>query len=131
MSRAIQSLFRSKRVICLVLLTFCLVFTSTTSGDSKEKEEARTEAQKFIDQYTATWNQLRTTYVLADWNSNTKIIEGDKTNANATNAALEKLAEFTGSKTNLDTATELLKKKDKLSPIQVKELEQILYQGAD
>jgi peptidyl-dipeptidase A len=115
------------RIISLVLIVFCLFIT--TKGE--KGEDVKAEAQKFLDQYTATWNQLRTTYVLADWNSNTKIVEGDKTNANATNAALEKLAEFTGSKANLDTATEFLKKKDKLTPIQVKQLEQVLYHGAE
>ncbi len=68
---------------------------------------------------------------MAEWASNTRIVEGDKTNANATNAALEKLTAFTGSKANVDAATRFLKQKEQLTPVQVRQLQSILYSAAE
>lgn len=93
--------------------------------------DVRKDAQKFIDDYTATWAKLRYESAQADWRSNTMIIEGDDTNAKATVAAGEKLAAFTGSKENIEKATEFLKQKDKLKPLQVLQLQAILYKAAD
>ena len=59
------------------------------------------------------------------------IVEGDDTNKNATIAANEKLAAFTGSKANIDAASAFLKQKSKLTPIQVLQLQAILYKAAD
>jgi len=93
--------------------------------------DVRADAQKFIDDYTAMWSKLRYESAQAEWRSNTMIIEGDDTNAKATVAAAEKLAAYTGSKTVIDAATAFLKQKDKLTPIQVLQLEAILYKAAD
>lgn len=93
--------------------------------------DVRKDAQKFIDEYTAEWSRLRYESAQADWRSNTYIVEGDDTNARATVAAAEKLAAFTGSKANIDAATAFLKQKDKLKPLQVLQLQAILYKAAD
>jgi peptidyl-dipeptidase A len=94
------------------------------------KKDVRTEAQKFIDEYSAMWTKLRYESSQAEWRSNTMIVEGDDTNSKATVAANEKLVAFTGSKRNIDGATKFLKQKDKLTPIQVKQLQAILYIAA-
>ncbi|HEX8708235.1 MAG TPA: M2 family metallopeptidase, partial [Pyrinomonadaceae bacterium] len=93
--------------------------------------DPKAEAQKFIDEFTARWMELRYAYSQASWNSNTRIVEGDQTNARAENAALERLTSFTGSRTNIETATALLKQKEKLAPLQVKQLNGILYMAAE
>ncbi|MEW6733634.1 MAG: M2 family metallopeptidase [Acidobacteriota bacterium] len=99
----------------------------STAKSSSANSEIRENAQKFIDDYTQQWNQLRREYVLADWNSNTKIVEGDNTNAKATTAALEKLSAFTGSKSNIETVTKFLKQKAQLSELQIRQLQNILF----
>jgi peptidyl-dipeptidase A len=93
--------------------------------------DVRTDAQKFIDQFTAEWIRLRYAYSQASWASNTKIIEGDDTNTKAENAALEKLTAFTGSKENIEKATMFLKEQSKLTPLQVRQLKSILYAAAE
>lgn len=90
----------------------------------------REDAQKFIDSYTAEWQKLYYASAQAEWASNTMIIEGDDTNKKATIAANEKLAAFTGSKANIDAATKFLKSKNKLTELQVKQLQAILYKAA-
>jgi peptidyl-dipeptidase A len=93
--------------------------------------DVRAEAQKFIDDYTAIYARLRYESAQAEWRSNTMIVEGDDTNKNATIAANEKLAAFTGSKANIDAARAFLKQKSKITPIQVLQLQAILYKAAD
>lgn len=121
-----------KRAISLILVVLVLFLTVPTSGQQSLKPTgASAEAQKFIDEYTAQWTKLRYAEVLADWKSNTQIVEGDDSNAKATNAAQEKLSAFTGSRANIEAATKFLKQKDKLTPLQVKQLERILYMAAE
>ncbi|HKQ51149.1 MAG TPA: M2 family metallopeptidase, partial [Pyrinomonadaceae bacterium] len=110
------------------LLVLFLLLAFVPAGRASDP---RAEAQKFIDQFTAEWVRLRYDYSQASWNSNTKIVEGDETNAKAENAALEKLTTFTGSKENIERATALLKQQAKLTPLQVKQLKAILYMAAE
>lgn len=114
----------------LVLLILCLTVPTSGQPGSKETSTGR-EAQKFIDEYTAEWMKLRYALQLAEWRSNTQIVEGDQTNAKATNAAQEKLAAFTGSRANIEAATRFLKQKEQLTPLQVKQLQNILYAAAE
>ena len=116
-----------------LLLFIFLLLAAVPGGRSAATSDAgvRGDAQKFIDQFTARWLQLRYSYSQASWNSNTRIVEGDETNAKAENAALERLTAFTGSKANIEKATALLKEQDKLTPLQVRQLKGILYMAAE
>lgn len=121
-----------KRAMILMLVVLVLSTTAPTSGQQSLKPAGTSaDAQKFIDEYTAQWMTLRYTVVLAEWKSNTQIVEGDETNAKATNAAQEKLTAFTGSRANIEAATMFLKQKNQLTPLQVKQLERILYMAAE
>ncbi len=125
-----RTLFLSPLTGSLLALFLLLAFIPECRRAAAESDP-RAEAQKFIDQYTAEWLQLLYAYNQASWNSNTKIVEGDETNARAENAALEKLTAFTGSKGSIERATTLLKQQDKLTPLQVKQLKGILYRAAE
>jgi peptidyl-dipeptidase A len=115
-----------------LLLAIFLLLAFIPSGQRvASASSVRDDAQKFIDQFTAQWLQLRYSYTQASWNSNTKIVEGDDTNSKAENAALERLTAFTGSKENIEKASAFLKEKNKLAPLQVKQLERILYLAAE
>ncbi|HWT01849.1 MAG TPA: M2 family metallopeptidase [Pyrinomonadaceae bacterium] len=121
-----------KRALFLSPLVLFLLPAFIPAGQrTVNASDTRAEAQKFIEQFTAEWLQLRYAYNLASWNSNTKIVEGDETNAKAENAALERLTAFTGSKQNIERATALLKQRDKLTPLQVTQLKAILYLAAE
>ena len=100
-------------------------------GCSKGGGDVQADAQAFIDAYTAEYMTLQYDYAKADWRSNTMIVEGDTTNAHATRMANEALAEFTGSSEVIENARKFLNKKKKLTPIQVRQLEKILYNAAD
>lgn len=99
-----------------------------TPADSTAKGNA--EAQAFIDQYAKTYQERYYASSQAEWASNTKIVEGDSTNATATKAANEAFADFTGSEENITKTRALLEKKD-LSPFQKRQLDGILYSAAN
>ncbi|MBL8151948.1 MAG: hypothetical protein JNN15_18660, partial [Blastocatellia bacterium] len=103
------------------------IFSTVGAGGS----DVQAEAQKFIDEYTTKWNNLRTESVLAEWNSNIRIVEGDDTNAKATKAAQEKLAAFTGSRNNIEAAKTFLAKRSNLTPLQIKQLEAVLHKAGE
>lgn len=113
--------------MCLVGTVQLMSCAAMTKGDKK----LQNEAQIFIDSYTKTWQKLSTAAAEAEWSSNTYIVEGDSTNASATQAAMEALAAFTGSASNIKQTRVFLSRKDDLLPLQVKQLEIILYNAAD
>ena len=89
------------------------------------------QAQDFLDQYTQTYQDLQYKAAEAEWKANTMIIEGDTTIPAAARAAKEALAAFTGSTENIEKARYFLQHKQQLEPLQVRQLEKILYQAAE
>ncbi|MFD2515554.1 M2 family metallopeptidase [Pontibacter locisalis] len=120
-------------------LTAAILFSSCSSQKTEtagmeqtvEMTAVQQEAQTFLDNYSQTFKDLYTKSAEAEWSSNTKIVEGDTTNAAATRRANEAFAAFTGSTENINTAKAMLEKKDQLTPLQVKQFEAILYAGAN
>jgi peptidyl-dipeptidase A len=109
----------------------CSVFLLSCGTKGVNNTEIQAGAQKFIDSYTQQYVQLYTNSSSAQWKSNTEIIEGDSTNTINAQKADEAMAEFTGSKANIDSAKKYLDQKDKLTDVQVKQLELILYAAAN
>jgi len=116
-----------------LLLLFAVVICACNKGESDAKaanEEAQKEAQAFIDEYTAEYMKLAYEASDAQWLSLTRMVEGDTTNEHKAQVANEAFADFTGSKENIERTRELLENKDQLTPIQVKQLDAILYEAA-
>jgi peptidyl-dipeptidase A len=103
-----------------------LLFVGCSSTQTLQKE-----VQAFLDHYNAEFQRLTYESSKAEWVSNTMIVEGDTTNAYRTRLANEALAAFTGGKENIEKATQYLQKKEKLTPLQVKQLEKVLYNAAN
>jgi peptidyl-dipeptidase A len=85
----------------------------------RNKKRLQKEADTFLQTYSAQYQKLYTASSEAEWASNTKIVEGDSTNAIATRKANEAFAAFTGSKENIQQLQTLLEHKNQLSEIQV------------
>lgn len=113
-----------KPVFPLLCLSLLLVSCSTP-------EKRQKAAQAFIDNYTAQLKSLYYASSEAQWAVNTKIVEGGSTNAVASRQADEAMAAFTGSTENINTTRALLQQKPELLPLQVKQLEKILYAAAN
>lgn len=89
------------------------------------------KADEFLKEYNETYGKLSYELAEAEWKSNTYIVEGDTTNSGRTERANKKYAQFTGSEEVIQKTQELLQYKDNLNPIQVKQLEAILYMAAN
>lgn len=100
------------------------------AGAAQTAPSAAEEVQRFLDEYQETYQRLYYTAQEAEWASNTRIVEGDTTNAARTRRANEALTAFTGSERNIDRARGYLEIRDRLEPLQVRQLERILYMAA-
>jgi peptidyl-dipeptidase A len=87
--------------------------------------------QSYLDQYNKKYQELNIVANETSWKSQTHIVEGDSTNAIANNKAQEEYAKYTGSTENIEMAKKYLAQKDKLTEIQVKQLNSILYKAAN
>lgn len=101
------------------------------SACNTSKPVYNAEAQAFIDSYTAEYVKLSTASSEAQWAANTKIVEGDSTNARLVESTGEAYAAFTGSKENIEKAQNFLKNRSTLNELQEKQLEKIVYFAAN
>lgn len=116
------------RYLSAICLSAVLLFSCNGGGNNEALQQ---EAQKFIDTYTTQYVKLYTNSSEAQWKSQTEIVAGDSTNTANAAKADEAMAAFTGSKENIEGAKKYLEQKDKLTEIQVKQLELILYAAAN
>jgi len=100
------------------------------TGANAAAPSARDEARRFLDDYQRTYQALSYEAMQADWASNTRIVEGDTTNAARVRVAREAYSDFTGSVANIELARSLLEQRDALDPLQVLQLERVLYTAA-
>ena len=111
----------------LFFFCFLLVLVSCYTNKPVNNEDA----QKFIDAYTIEFMNFFTVSSEAQWTANTKIVEGDSTNAKEVERTGEAYAAFTGSKENIEKAQGFLKDRTNLSELQVKQVDKILYFDAN
>jgi len=88
------------------------------------------EAARFLADYEERYQELYTAWSEAEWAANTKIVEGDDSRVQAAEAARKRYAAFTGSEENIAAARRLLEHRDALTPLQVRQLEKVLYLAA-
>lgn len=105
--------------------------TAQTAATIASTVAAQAEAQAYLDSYEDEFQRLYYASALAEWASNTHIVEGDSTNARRTKAANEAYASFVGSVANIERIRGYLAQKDRLTPIQVRQLEAMLYAAAN
>ncbi len=116
--------------VCLIALFLFGCETPEPEVDASPSP-AQAEADQFLATYMAEFQGLYTASAEAQWASNTRIVEGDTMTAWQTRKANEALAAFSGSVENITQARELLEQREALTPLQVKQLERILYIAAD
>jgi peptidyl-dipeptidase A len=91
----------------------------------------RHRVDRYLAAYDSTYRGLSYEAALADWESNTRIVAGDTTNAARTRRAKEALASFVGGVANIDTIRAFLAQRARLRPLQARRLEVMLYLAAD
>lgn len=119
-----------KRFI-LMLPAVLLFFVACNNDKTADNAAVQQAAQQFLDSYTAQFAGLYYASAEGQWQLNTHIVEGDTVTSNAAARADQAYADFTGSVANIDSARKYLGMKDQLTPVQVKQLETILYMAGN
>src|SRR5687767_5248811 len=110
------------------LLSACASGTRTnTVGTEIAGAVTREAVQAYLDSYEKEFQRLYTASSEAQWASNTRIVEGDSTNAVRTRAADEALNAFVGSTQNINTIRTFLRASSVITPLQKRQLETMLY----
>jgi peptidyl-dipeptidase A len=95
-------------------------------GDNLQRE-----VDAYLTEYAETMQALAYESDKAEWASNTRIVEGDTTNAARTKRANEALAAYVGSVENIERIRGYLDQRDRLTALQVRQLEAMLFEAAD
>lgn len=97
------------------------------SSDAKQVQQ---DAQTYLDAYAQKYQTLFIESSEAQWQANTHIVEGDTTNSARVRAADEALTSFTGAIETIDSIKKYIGLKDKLTDLQVRQLDKMLYIAA-
>lgn len=121
-----------KRAYIAIALVAAVIFAGCGSSENKKQEEQVDtafiqEVDSFLESYNLTFQRLMIPATEAQWKLNTHIEEGDTITAKVAQEAEEALVAFTGSAENIEGARKYLERKDELQPVQVRQLEAILY----
>lgn len=109
-------------------LSLLIITISLVAGCAGKQSDVQT----FLDAYNDRYTKLYYNSSQASWKTNTEIREGDTVNAYQSRVAEEALTAFTGSVENIENARKFLADKSALQPLQVRQLEAILYNaGSD
>lgn len=105
---------------------FALVFALSACGD-----DFQGEVEAYLAGYADEYQKLYYESSLAEWESNTHIVEGDTTNAARTRRANEALAAFVGSAENIQRIRGYLERSRELTALQERQLRAMLYEAAE
>ncbi|UOB18061.1 M2 family metallopeptidase [Abyssalbus ytuae] len=113
------------------LLALSVLVLSCKSEKKQNDNFITQEVQDFLDEYTKDYLTLRNASAEAEWEANTKIVEGDTTNAYRVQVANEAIAKFTGSTEVIEKTKKYLEKSNELDTVQLRQLNTILYEAGN
>lgn len=112
-------------------LRFAVIFTlpALVSCQQRGSDSGNEDAQRFLNEYSAKFQQLDYAESLARWALNTHIVEEDTVAAAKASAAGQAVAEFTGSTEVIERVRDLLSDPESLTPLQKRQLDVVLYRA--
>lgn len=121
-----------KLISSLIFFSMLLLVACTDSKDleSEANKGLQDSVQKYLTDYNNKYKEFYYAASEAEWELNTHIVEGDTLAEHEVKIASKAWADFTGSEENINTADGFLTVKDKLTPLQVKQLNAIKYAAA-
>ncbi|MBS1593328.1 MAG: M2 family metallopeptidase [Bacteroidetes bacterium] len=111
----------------LLILSLAALIGFTSCKSKEADADVQRQAQAFLDGYNKEYQRLTYADNLGQWQLNTHIVEGDTMDQHNAAIATAALAAYTGSAANIDSARKYLKEKSQLTPLQVRELNTILF----
>lgn len=120
-----------KIISSLILFSILLISCSSSNKySSLSDKELQEKVEVYLDTYNNKYKDLYYAASEAEWVLNTHIVEGDTLAEHEVKIASKAIADYTGSEENINTTDGFLKVKDKLTPLQVKQLNAIKYAAA-
>lgn len=116
-----------KKIITLSALYLLALGACKNKSNEATAASLQAEAESFLSDYNKQYQKYLIASNEGQWLLNTHIVEGDTSTANAAAKADEAMAKFTGSKTVTDIAQKFLAVKDSLTPLQVRQLNYIIF----
>jgi peptidyl-dipeptidase A len=114
-------------ISALALLAGCVSTGAGTNATETIGNVTQAAVQAYLDSYAREYQKLYAASSEAQWASNTRIVEGDSTNAVRQRAADEALNAFVGSTENINRIRAFLAAGSVLTPLQKRQLEAMLY----
>ncbi|GAB5534393.1 MAG: M2 family metallopeptidase [Rubricoccaceae bacterium] len=111
-------------------LSISTIPESTESIETMTASNIREDADLFLDAYSRRYVPLYYASARAEWEANTRIVEGDSITASRVRTANQALADFTGSSDTIEKAQALLARRSDLRPLQARQLDAVLYAAA-
>ncbi len=115
----------------LLFIPVCIAISCNQVKPETKSASIKTEAQQFLDHYNQEYQKRYTHSQIADWKSQTHIVEGDTVNATALKLANEALAKFTGSEEAIHACKKFMAARDSLTDLQYMQFQAILYLAGD
>ncbi len=117
----------NKLIVALISASLLFFTIGWKKSPTPSNHSTNSEVTAFLEEYNNTFQQLLTASNDAEWLLNTHIVEGDNSAKEAAKEANAALAAFTGSTKNIENAKSFLEGGNELSPIEIRQLEFILY----
>jgi peptidyl-dipeptidase A len=111
----------------LLLLSLIGLVMAACKPKAPDNAAVQAGAQSYLDTYNAAYQKLTYADQLAQWQLNVHIVEGDTMDSHLASVADEALQKYTGSVANIDSIKKFMAVKDKLTELQGRELDAMLY----
>ena len=116
-----------KEIICTVPTSIFTLMLFIIISCSQKSDNIQKEVQAYLDNYNKQYQKYIYLWNQGEWALNTKIVEGDTIASKNAQDAQTQYTKFIGSEENIKKATEYLKIKDRLTDVQTRQLNRILY----
>ncbi|MBI3509361.1 MAG: M2 family metallopeptidase [Bacteroidetes bacterium] len=116
-----------KILFSLVVLVALGLFMQHGNAIAFDNKELSLRVDSFLTAYNNEYRQLNIVSNEAQWKLLTHIVEGDTATSNEAQRSANDLAAFQGSASVIKLTQQFLGQKDKLQPLQVEQLQHILY----
>ncbi len=114
-----------------LLLVISSISLRQSWAQTNNNSSLQAQVHSYLNSYNSEFQKLYTAASEGQWLLNTHIVEGDTMAAYQSALAEEALAKYTGSKSNIDSVKKYLAVKNRLIPLQVRQLETILFSAGN
>jgi len=111
----------------IIIAALAISLTACKGKKQNDDTAIQGQLQQYLDKYNTDYQKYAYADNLAQWELNTHIVDGDTMAQHQASIASEALAKFTGSIANIDSAKKYLALKNRITDLQARQLDAILF----